>query len=161
MLLFKGDLNFLSGNTETKRVLLPRLRKTASRRNAASAESVSRIMQELSLGDTGQLIVVEGAKDREALVKLGVKTRIMTLRSFIRLAATNWLERESVSEIIVLTDFDRRGRSHSVKIRKICSGRVKINTEYKSRLKQALGGCAKEVEGIPSFIRGKTKQEAV
>jgi 5S rRNA maturation endonuclease (ribonuclease M5) len=138
-------------------VLLPRFRKNTNRRNAASVESVNRIIQELSLGDLKQLIVVEGAKDKEALLKLGVKAKIMTLRSFIRLAATDWLERERFSEVVVLTDFDRRGRSHSVRIRKICSGRVRVNTEYKVRLKQALGGCAKEVEGIPSFIKSKSE----
>lgn len=140
---------------------MPRPSKTGIRRNTASAESVSRILQELSLGDTGQLIVVEGAKDRQALVKLGVKARIMTLRSFIRLAATDWLEKEKLSEIVVLTDFDRRGRSHSVKIRKICSGRVRVNTEYKYRLKRALGSSAKEVEAIPRFIRSETEQKVV
>ncbi|MCX8183875.1 MAG: toprim domain-containing protein [Crenarchaeota archaeon] len=140
---------------------MPRLRKTGSRRDTASAESVGRIIQELNLGDAGRLIVVEGTKDRQALVKLGVKARIMTLRGFIRLAATDWLEKKKFSEIVILTDFDRMGRSHSVKIRKICSGRVRVNTEYKYRLKQALGGSAKEVEGIPSFIRNKTEQEVV
>lgn len=138
---------------------MPRLGKTGSRRDTASAETIGRIIQDLNLGDAGQLIVVEGVKDRQALVKLGVKAKIMTLRSFIRLASTDWLEKEKLSEIVVLTDFDRRGRSHSVKIRKICSGRVRVNTEYKYRLKQALGGSAKEVEGIPSFIRSKTEQE--
>ncbi|MEM2600112.1 MAG: toprim domain-containing protein [Thermoproteota archaeon] len=142
-------------------MLLPRPSRTGIRHNTASAESVSRIIQELSLGDTGQLIVVEGTKDRQALVKLGVKARIMTLRSFIRLAATDWLEKEKLSEIVVLTDFDRRGRSHSVKIRKICSGRVRVNTEYKYRLKRALGSSAKEVEAIPRFIRSETEQEVV
>jgi 5S rRNA maturation endonuclease (ribonuclease M5) len=140
---------------------LHRLRKTAGRREAASAESVSRIIQELSLDDTGRLIVVEGARDRQALVELGVKARIMTLRSFIKLAATDWLERENFSEIVVLTDFDRKGRLHSVKIRKICCGRVRINTEYKHRLKQALGNSAKDVEGIPGFLREIRAQEAV
>jgi len=138
-------------------VLLPRFRKNTNRRNAASVESVSRIIHELSLGGLRQLIVVEGAKDKEALLKLGVEARIMTLRSFIRLATTDWLEKEGFSEVVVLTDFDRGGRSHSVRIRKICSGRVRVNTEYKVRLKQALGGCAKEVEGIPSFIRGRSE----
>ena len=136
-------------------MLLARFRKNTSRRNAVLVESLSRIMHELSLGGLRQLIVVEGTKDKEALLKLGVKARIMTLRSFIRLATTDWLEKEGFSEVVVLTDFDRRGRSHSVKIRKICSGRVRVNTEYKVRLKQALGGCAKEVEGIPSFVRGR------
>ncbi len=138
---------------------MPRLGKTGSRRDTASAETIGRIIQELNLGDAGLLIVVEGVKDRQALVKLGVKAKIMTLRSFIRLASTDWLEKEKLSEIVVLTDFDRRGRSHSVKIRKICSGRVRVNTEYKYRLKQALGGSAKDVEGIPSFITSKTEQE--
>lgn len=140
---------------------MPRFRKASSTRRPVSIESVNRIIQDLNLGDIKQLIVVEGPKDREALIKLGVKTRIMTLRSFMRLASTDWLEKGKFSEVVVLTDFDRRGRSHSVKIRKICSGRVKVNTEYKVRLRQALGGSAKEVEGIPSFIRSGSKYEAV
>ncbi|MEM3648566.1 MAG: toprim domain-containing protein [Thermoproteota archaeon] len=135
------------------------VRKASNTRRPVSIESVNRIVQDLNLGDVGQLIVVEGPKDREALLKLGVKTRIMTLRSFMRLASTDWLEKGKFSEVVVLTDFDRRGRAHSVKIRRICSGRVRVNTEYKVRLRQALGGCAKEVEGIASFIRSKSAYE--
>ncbi len=140
---------------------MPRFRKTSSKHRSVLVESLSRLIQDLNLSDVNQLIVVEGNKDREALLKLGVKTRIMTLRGFMRLASTDWLEKGEFSEVVVLTDFDRRGRSHSVKIRKICSGRVKVNTDYKVRLRQALGSCVKEVEGIPRFIRSESGYEEV
>jgi 5S rRNA maturation endonuclease (ribonuclease M5) len=131
-------------------------------RQPRRAESAVRVIEELSTLDAGsQLIIVEGSKDKAALLKLGVKTKVMTLRSFLRLASTDWLERSEFSEVIVLTDFDRRGRFHSRTIKRICSGRVKVNTEYKGRLKQALGSWAKDVEGIPRFLRNYSGRETV
>lgn len=114
---------------------------------------VSRIIEDLKAQNSEQLIVVEGSRDRDALLKLGVRTRIMTLRSFLRLASTNWLEKEGFTEIIVLTDFDRRGRFYSGVIRKICSGRARVNTRYKHALKKSLGNWVKDVEGIPGFLK--------
>jgi hypothetical protein len=46
-------------------------------------------------------------------------------------------------------------------IKRICSGRVKVDTEYKGRLKQALGSWAKDVEGIPRFLRNCSRRETV
>lgn len=136
-------------------MLLPRfgktVRKTVSTRFSAIAESVNKIIGELSIQDGNRLIIVEGHKDRVALIKLGVKTRIMTLRDFLRLASTDWIEKNNLVEVIVLTDFDKKGCFYSRMIRKICSGRVRVNTEYKGRLKQALGSWVKDVEGIPGF----------
>ncbi|MDW8033850.1 MAG: toprim domain-containing protein [Nitrososphaerota archaeon] len=127
-------------------------KKALSRSVTSRIDFISRIVDDLNAQGTGQLIVVEGFRDRDALLKLGVKTRIMTLRSFLRLACTDLLEKEGFTEIIVLTDFDRRGKFYSRVIKKICSGRVKVNTEYKHRLKRYLGSWIKDVEGIPGFF---------
>ncbi|MEM3658107.1 MAG: hypothetical protein QXQ66_06785 [Candidatus Hadarchaeum sp.] len=127
-------------------------KKTLNRSIVSKLDSVSRIIEDLNIQEPGQLIVVEGSRDREALLKLGVRTRIMTLRRFMRIASTDLLEKEGLTEIIVLTDFDRRGKFYSRVIKKICSGRVKVNTEYKYKLKKSLGSWIKDVEGIPSFL---------
>lgn len=127
-------------------------KKTLNRKIVSKLHYISRIIEDLNTQDPGQLIVVEGSRDRDALLRLGVKTRIMTLRDFLRLASTDFLEKEGLTEIIVLTDFDRRGKFYSRVIKKICSGRAKVNTEYKYRLKKCLGNWIKDVEGIPSFL---------
>jgi len=127
-------------------------RKALNRNIVSKLDSINRIIEDLNNQDPGQIIVVEGSRDRDALLRLGVKTRIMTLRSFLRLASTDFLEKEGLTEIIVLTDFDRRGKFYSRVIKKICSGRAKVNTEYKYRLKKCLGNWIKDVEGIPSFL---------
>lgn len=131
------------------------LKKTLSKNAVPKADSLTRIIEDLNTQDAGQLIVVEGSRDRDALLKLGVRTRIMTLRNFLRLAATDWLEKEGLTEIIVLTDFDRRGKFYSRVIKKICSGRAKVNTHYKYRLRKSLGNWIKDVEGIPGFVRNR------
>ncbi|MEM1557496.1 MAG: toprim domain-containing protein [Thermoproteota archaeon] len=128
-------------------------KKTISKNIISRIDSVSRIIEDLNTHDSGQLIVVEGSRDRDALLKLGVKTRIMTLRSFLRLASTDRLEKEGFTEIIVLTDFDRRGKFYSGVIRKMCSGRTRVNTMYKRMLKKSLGSWVKDVEGIPGFLK--------
>ncbi|MBO3800094.1 MAG: toprim domain-containing protein [Candidatus Brockarchaeota archaeon] len=137
-----------------KQASLP-LKKTLSKNAVPKADSLTRIIEDLNTQDAGQLIVVEGSRDRDALLKLGVRTRIMTLRNFLRLAATDWLEKEGLTEIIVLTDFDRRGKFYSRVIKKICSGRAKVNTHYKYRLRKSLGNWIKDVEGIPGFVRNR------
>lgn len=129
------------------------LKKTLSKNTVPKADLLSRIVEDLNTQDPGQLIVVEGSRDRDALLKLGVRTRIMTLRSFLKLAATDWLEKEGLTEIIILTDFDRRGKFYSRVIKKICSGRARVNTQYKYRLRKSLGNRIKDVEGIPGFVR--------
>jgi len=113
---------------------------------------ISRIIEDLNTQDPGHLIIVEGSRDKDALVKLGVRTRIMTVRSFLKIASTDRLEKEGLTEIIVLTDFDRRGKFYSRIIKKMCSGRVRVNTKYKQRLKKCLGNWVKDVEGIPGFL---------
>lgn len=134
-------------------------KKTLNRKIVSKLHYISRIIEDLNTQDPGQLIVVEGSRDRDALLRLGVKTRIMTLRSFLRLASTDFLEREGLTEIIVLTDFDRRGKFYSRVIKKICSGRAKVNTEYKYRLKKCLGNWIKDVEGIPGFLSNNVDLE--
>ncbi len=130
-------------------------KKTVGKNAVPNVDLLSRIIEDLNTQDPGQLIVVEGYRDRDALLKLGVRTRIMTLRSFLRLAATDWLEKEGLAEIIVLTDFDRRGKFYSRVIKKICSGRARVNTQYKHRLRKSLGNWIKDVEGIPGFVRNR------
>ncbi|MGQ9479431.1 MAG: toprim domain-containing protein [Thermoproteota archaeon] len=125
----------------------------------AMREAIIRVMKELDSHD--RVIVVEGEKDRAALLKLGVKTEVITLRRFLKLASTDWLEKEGVSEIIVLTDFDRRGKFYTRVIRKICSGRVRVNMEYKGMLKWVLGNWAKDVESIPRLLSRLGEKEMV
>jgi 2,5-diamino-6-(ribosylamino)-4(3H)-pyrimidinone 5'-phosphate reductase len=130
-----------------------RSKKTINR-NVARAYSIGRIVEDLNTQDGhGRIIIVEGLRDREALLKLGVRTKIMTLRSFLRLASTDWLERKGLTEIIILTDFDKKGKFYSRVIKRICAGRARVNTEYKRRLSESVGNRVKDVEGVFSFIK--------
>ena len=65
----------------------------------------------------GKPIIVEGKKDCQTLQELGVSGRILTLKtggkSFLQ--AIEAIELLGVSEVILLLDFDRRGKEgHSL-----------------------------------------------
>ncbi|MEM0203495.1 MAG: hypothetical protein QXO16_05700 [Archaeoglobaceae archaeon] len=52
----------------------------------------------------GWVIVVEGAKDREALRKIGVEGEIVTFSGFLSTA-----EKVKGKRVVILTDYDERG----------------------------------------------------
>ena len=95
-------------------------------------------------------ILVEGEKDVAALRRLGVTGMILTVhagRPLVdvcdRIAATH-------DEVIVLTDWDKKGGRLSRAIEKNLSGRTRCITEFRGQL--AKNSMVKDIEGLPSYL---------
>jgi len=104
-------------------------------------------------------IIVEGEKDVSSLKKLGISGEILTTNSGLSLIDFCDIIAKKYREIILLTDWDKKGGFLHHKIKKNLEGRVKCNTKYREIF--AKNTITKTVEGIPSYydtIRNKVKQ---
>ncbi len=96
-------------------------------------------------------IIVEGDKDIEALRILDITGTIVSLNAGMSLP--NFCDKiaSEYEEVILLTDWDRRGGFLCHTISKNLEGRVRCNTTYRERL--AKHATIRTVEGLPSWIQ--------
>jgi len=115
-----------------------------------SLEDLEELLIELKEENKVIPIIVEGDKDIEALRKLGVKGKIISINKGVNLS--NFCDRiaHEYSNVIILTDWDRRGGHISHTIRKNLEGRVVCNTKYRELF--AKNTTIRTVEGLPSWI---------
>ncbi|MGZ7048813.1 MAG: toprim domain-containing protein [Methanobacterium sp.] len=85
-----------------------------------SFRRLSRIVEELSYRtEQGTTILIEGKKDEEALKKLGINCNIIKVSgSGLKLFEVAEKAVESSSEVIILTDFDKKGNLLAKKLSK-------------------------------------------
>ena len=112
-------------------------------------------MIEKAIGDLREInrdvpVVVEGEKDETALRKLGLEGTIIVIQRGKRISALCDFIAENYKEIIILTDWDRKGWQLYRKIEKNLKGRTRCINDY--RLILAKYSTVKDVESIPSFI---------
>lgn len=95
-------------------------------------------------------VIVEGVKDRRALRSLGLTGKIITINKGISLSDLADQVSEQYDEVIILSDWDRRGGSLCRRLKELLKGRV----TYDVRLRQRLSKYAmiKKVEGLPSWL---------
>jgi len=112
-------------------------------------------MIEKAIGDLREInrdvpVVVEGEKDEIALRKLGLEGTIIVIQRGKRISALCDFIAENYKEIIILTDWDRKGWQLYRKMEKNLKGRTRCINDY--RLILAKYSTVKDVESIPSFI---------
>ena len=115
-----------------------------------SFEDLEKALSELREENKKIPIIVEGDKDREALQKLECKGVIISVNAGISL--TDFCDRlvREYKDIIILTDWDKRGGYLCHKIRKNLEGRVNCNILYREII--AKNAMSRTVEGLPSWI---------
>jgi 2,5-diamino-6-(ribosylamino)-4(3H)-pyrimidinone 5'-phosphate reductase len=96
-------------------------------------EKILQILNELAEeSEKGTPIIVEGKKDVEALRALGVKGTVLSVKtggkSFLDIVTE--IEKMGASEVILLLDFDRRGKEGTNRLRQNLE-RVKIKSNVK------------------------------
>lgn len=103
----------------------------------------------------GTPIVVEGRKDIKTLRALGVQGRIVSAKTGgkSRLDVISEVEKTGAHEVILLLDFDRRGKEWS-KILKEHLERAKIrpNLKFWNELQGLVSREVKDIEGLTSYI---------
>ena len=100
----------------------------------------------------GTPIVVEGKKDVEALHALGVAGTILTVKtggkSFLNFVSE--IEKLNMSEVILLLDFDRRGKEGTKRIKySLERTKIKPNVKFWRELSVLV---RKDIQGIESLI---------
>ena len=117
----------------------------------ASIEELEKALEELRAANETNPIIVEGDKDIEALRILDITGTIVSLNAGMSLP--NFCDKiaSEYEEVILLTDWDRRGGFLCHTISKNLEGRVICNTTYRERF--AKHTTVRTVEGLPSGIQ--------
>jgi 5S rRNA maturation endonuclease (ribonuclease M5) len=109
----------------------------------------------------GKPIIVEGKKDAQALCKLGVNGEILTVKtggkSFLQ--ATSEIESLGVSEVILLLDFDRRGKEGTLRLQlNLEQAKIKVNMQFWRDLQALVGRDIKCIESLISYLNTLKKK---
>jgi 5S rRNA maturation endonuclease (ribonuclease M5) len=103
----------------------------------------------------GTPIIVEGKNDVEALRNLAVEGKIISAKtggkSFLDVISE--AEKTSANEVILLLDFDRRGKEWTKRIKQqLERARIKPNTRFWRQLLTLVGRDVKDVEGLTGYM---------
>jgi len=115
-----------------------------------SLEEIEKALIDLREENKKIPVIVEGEKDIEALKKLGVTGKIISLNSGSSLIDFCDKIAREYKDIIILTDWDKKGGFLCSTIRRNLQGRVFCNTYYR----EVFAKCSmiKTVEGLPSWF---------
>jgi len=103
----------------------------------------------------GKPIVVEGKKDEQALRILGVNGIIVTVKTSGKsfLDATTEIETLGAQEVILLLDFDRRGKEGTLRLQhNMERSKIKINVQFWRELRALAGRELQCIESITSYL---------
>ena len=119
-------------------------------------EKIELLLKKLSEeSERGKPIIVEGKKDSEALQTLGANGPILTLKtggkSFLQ--TTEEIEAFGANEVILLLDFDRRGKEGTKRLQiSLERGKVKVNLNFWRELHGLVGREVSCIESLPSYL---------
>lgn len=127
---------------------------------AERLEELEHLLAELVERSTGEPIVVEGPKDREALRALGIRGEIVLLNTGNSVLHTaEGLARRAPS-VILLPDWDYRGGQLCRLLRRgIEASGGRFDDHVRMRLVQLTKKEIKDIEGLPGFLR-RLRREA-
>ena len=103
----------------------------------------------------GKPVVVEGKKDAQTLRDLGLSGKIVMIKtggkSFLQ--ATEEIEQLRAHEVILLLDFDQRGKEGTIRLKhNLERAKVKVNTGYWKELFSLVGREIQCVESLTSYL---------
>jgi len=115
-----------------------------------SIENLEKIIAELGEENRSIPIIVEGKKDIEALRKLDISGSIISVNAGIPLIDFCDKIAQDHTDIIILTDWDRKGGYLCRTIKRNLEGRVNCNTKYRELF--AKNAMIRTLEGLPSWL---------
>jgi len=124
-------------------------------------EKILELLQRLATESAkGIPIIVEGSNDERALRELCISGEIIaakTFKSFIHLISE--IEKRKQKEVILLMDFDRRGREWTKRlVQSLERMRIKPNLLYWNGLLAFAGREIKDIEGLASYMKTLKKK---
>lgn len=109
----------------------------------------------------GTPIIVEGKKDLETLRTLGVQGQIVTAKTGgkSRLDLISEIEKIGNREVILLLDFDRRGKEWTAILRQnLEKARIRANVTFRKELLRFAGRELKDIEGLAAYLQTLSKK---
>jgi 2,5-diamino-6-(ribosylamino)-4(3H)-pyrimidinone 5'-phosphate reductase len=103
----------------------------------------------------GAIVVVEGKKDMATLRALGVEGKIIPAKTGGKglLDVVSEVEKTGAREVLLLLDFDRRGRELTKNLRQhLERAQLKLNIAFWKELSSLVGAELKDVEGLASYM---------
>ncbi|EHP88816.1 toprim domain-containing protein [Methanotorris formicicus] len=98
-------------------------------------------------------IIVEGKKDIESLKNLGIDGTFITVSRTPIFEIADELIANNIKEVILLTDFDKKGRQFAKAILdELRSRGIKVNTEIRKKIIKYSHGDLKDVESLYIYI---------
>jgi 2,5-diamino-6-(ribosylamino)-4(3H)-pyrimidinone 5'-phosphate reductase len=100
-------------------------------------------------------IVVEGKKDLQALRDLGIIGKILTVKTGGKsfLEATAEIEALHADEVILLLDFDRRGKEGTGRLQQSLERtKINVNSQFWLELHGLVGREIHCIESLPSYL---------
>jgi len=103
----------------------------------------------------GTPIVVEGQKDAETLRDLGVTGTVLTVKTGGKsfLDAVSEIETIGVPEVILLLDFDRRGKEGTKRLKQSLErAKIKPNVKFWHALSALVGNEIQCIESLTAYL---------
>jgi len=118
-------------------------------------ERLRKLIDRLSYeSEKGGVIVVEGIRDRDSLRKIGITGRILCLQSSRKNTLGFVEELQGVSEVIVLTDFDREGTFLARRLARILNAeRMRSNLILWRDLRRLARSDIRSIEELPKYYQ--------
>jgi len=119
-------------------------------------EQIHKVLEQLAEENLGgKLILVEGNKDIKALRNLGIKGKIISVKTGGKnlLDIISEIEASNLTEVILMLDFDRRGRELTTNLKRhIEKTGINPNLHFWLRLSSLAGKEIKDIEGLATYI---------
>jgi len=103
----------------------------------------------------GKPIVVEGIKDAQALHELGIEGKVVTVKTGGKsfLEATVEIENLGVGAVVLLLDFDRRGKEGTIRLKRdLERAKIKVDIGFWRELEALVGREIQCIESLPAYI---------
>ncbi|MGB9959800.1 MAG: toprim domain-containing protein [Candidatus Bathyarchaeales archaeon] len=130
--------------------------KTLLARLQEKEEKIRLVLESLAEENAkGFPIIVEGKKDAEALKALGINGPIIEAKTGGKalIDLISIVENSGTREIILLLDFDRRGREMTRRLKqRLERTGTRPNTEFWSQLLQLVWREVKDIEGLATYL---------
>lgn len=119
-------------------------------------EKIQRVLECLAEESAkGTPIIVEGKKDIDALRAMGIEGKIISAKTGGKslLDVISEVEKSGAREVILLLDFDRRGKEWTKRLKQhLEDARIKPNITFWSELSALLCRDVKDVEGLTTYM---------
>jgi len=119
-------------------------------------EKIQQILENLTQESAkGTPIIVEGRRDAETLRSLGITGEIVTAKTGgrSRLDLISEIEKTSNGEVILLFDFDRRGKEWTAILRQsLEKAKIRADTTFRRDLMRFAGRELKDIEGLATYL---------